>query len=623
MGENDQGAAVGQSGLETFLAGAGSLTPDERLAIVNQAILLLEGYYVHLPLKRAMHAIDPLQRLRLLRHRLDQFGGETRFHAEMTSIFTSLRDLHTNYLLPSPYAQVAALLPFRVELCYEGGQPLYIAVPAQGATMPDSAFVAGVAVTHWNAVPIARAVDNAADKHAGSNPAARRSRGLAGLTQRPLVIVPPPDEEWVTVGYVGLDGVAREARFPWRTTGLPPLVTGADPNAVSAEAAALGLDLETLAVQRIRQDLFAPQVAEQQRALAAAGGDPADAVQGTDSTMPNVFTARVVTTSKGKFGYIRIRTFAVDSDEAFVREFIRLADLMPREGLILDVRDNGGGLIYAGERLLQTMTPKRIEPERLQFINTTSTQDLVDASAGGINLSDWKASIDRALETGATFSCGFPLTDPERCNDIGQTYHGPVVLITSARCYSTTDFFAAGFQDHGIGPVLGVDDNTGAGGANVWTHDLLRQLLPNSGLKPLPKGAGMRVAIRRSLRVGRLVGTELEDLGVSPDEHHKMTKRDILEGNPDLIEAAAAVLATLPRFTLDAQAKRSGASLKVDLTTGGLDRVDFELNGRPVNSIDVSDGASSLSLAAPSGQTSLGLKGYKGKDLRAALSMSI
>ena len=31
---------------------------------------MIEQLYVHLPLKRAMHAVDPLQRLRLLDRRL-------------------------------------------------------------------------------------------------------------------------------------------------------------------------------------------------------------------------------------------------------------------------------------------------------------------------------------------------------------------------------------------------------------------------------------------------------------------------------------------------------------------------------------------------------------------------
>ena len=444
------GGVQGTSSLETFLSTAGALTPEERLAIVNQAILLLEGFYVHLPLKRAMHAVDPLQRLRLLRRRLDQLGGESRFHAEMTSIFTSVRDLHTNYLLPSPYAGVFASLPFRVEACFEAGDWQYI-VGGTSGPMPDPAFEAGVTITHWNGVPIARAVNNAADRHAGSNSAARLSRGLAGLTQRPLVVVAPPDEEWLLVDFVALDGTKRQVRFDWTVQGLPT-TTGIDPDEASSQATALGYDLETVAVQRARQALFAPQVSTARAALEASG-DPFSLVQGTDSTMPDVFLAKPVTTSKGTFGYLRIWTFSVKDDQAFVEEFIRLAGLLPQDGLIIDVRDNGGGLIYAGERLLQTLTPKTIEPERLQFINTPLTELLAAINGAGalVDLSAWRPSIARAVETGAAFSCSFPITDPSRCNVIGQRYSGPVVLITNARCYSTTDIFAAGFQDHEIG----------------------------------------------------------------------------------------------------------------------------------------------------------------------------
>ena len=38
----------------------------------------------------------------------------------MIDIFVGLRDLHTNYLLPSVYQAKAAYLPFRVEEFYEG-----------------------------------------------------------------------------------------------------------------------------------------------------------------------------------------------------------------------------------------------------------------------------------------------------------------------------------------------------------------------------------------------------------------------------------------------------------------------------------------------------------------------
>jgi C-terminal processing protease CtpA/Prc len=623
------GTAPGATPLEEFLRRAQSLDRNEKLLIVRQAIALLEGFYVHLPLKRAMHAVEPLQRLRLLRSRLDSLDSDARFHAEMTAIFTSVRDLHTNYLLPSPFREVVASLPFRVEACHEGGKRLYIAVTVPGETMPDPAFVDGVAITHWNGVPIERAVANAADRHAGSNAAARASRGLAGLTHRPLLLVPPPDEEWAIVTFLDEGGETREARFAWQVRGLPPIAAGADPQAATPQAAALGYDIETLTIQQVRQDLFAPEVMQAELAM-AAGASAGPEEGSTASSMPTIFQARAVDTPSGPFGYIRIRTFHVQVDEPFVSEFIRLISLLPQNGLIIDVRDNGGGLIWAGERLLQTLTPRPIEPERLQFINTAQTDLLAKNNDRGsiVDMSQWAPSITRSVETGAAFSCSFPITDPERCNDIGQCYRGPVVLITNARCYSTTDIFAAGFQDHEIGPVLGVDDNTGAGGANVWEHPLLLRLLgegrdptrplPDSPLRPLPRNSNMRVAIRRTLRVGRQAGTELEDLGVVPDALHEMTRRDVLQANEDLIAKAASLLVGKPAYKLDAQATRNGRQVQVTATTGGIDRLDIAVDGRPLASHDVADGTHQFSVPARSRNGTVFLNGFSAGKLRTA-----
>jgi hypothetical protein len=100
--------------LTELLAGAEPLTVDERRQVVRQAQVLIEQLFVHLPLKRAMHAVDPVQRLRLVDRRLEGFS-DRRFHDEMISIFVGLRDLHTNYLLPLPFAGRTATLPFRIE----------------------------------------------------------------------------------------------------------------------------------------------------------------------------------------------------------------------------------------------------------------------------------------------------------------------------------------------------------------------------------------------------------------------------------------------------------------------------------------------------------------------------
>lgn len=93
--------------LPAFLAGAGTLTLAERRLIVDQALTMLDQNYVHLPLKSAMYAVNPVQRLRVLHRRLERQTEATKplewlFHAELSEIFHSVRDLHTNYLLPAP-----------------------------------------------------------------------------------------------------------------------------------------------------------------------------------------------------------------------------------------------------------------------------------------------------------------------------------------------------------------------------------------------------------------------------------------------------------------------------------------------------------------------------------------
>lgn len=624
------------SPLNSFLAGAEGLAPDERALIVDQAIVLMEAFYVHLPLKKAMHAVDPVQRLRLLRKHLGEYDHDARFHAEMTRIFTSVRDLHTNFLLPSPFSHVFASLPFRVETCAEGGKDVYlVAGLASGFQHPT--FTAGVELQYWNGMPIERAVEIAADRHAGSNADARRARGLAGLTQRPLIIAPPPDEEWVIIDYRSLDGSNQQIRLDWLVVGLPPAAVSA--SATTASAVATGSDVETELTQRARRILFAPY-AEAARAKINAATDALAAVSDTESIMPEVFTAREVTTSHGKFGHIRIWTFDVPDPDEFVQEFVRLAGLLPQNGLIIDVRDNGGGLIYAGEQLLQVLTPRTIEPERLQFVNTSLTLRLCELNTpsrtvSDLDLSPWLPSMQRAVETGSAFSASFPITSPQACNAIGQCYFGPVVLITSARCYSTTDIFSAGFQDHAIGKILGVDGNTGAGGANVWEHALLGRLfsaagappkpLPDSPIKPLPKGANMRVAIRRTLRVGAQAGTELEDLGVVPDERHSMTRADILNKNVDLMEHAGKLLASMPFVQMTTNvAAGAGDTLKLQVDTQNIDRVDFYLDSHPERSEAVSAQANSVTVElTPRGGKILQLQGFRQDKLVAARRIAI
>ncbi len=461
--------------LPTFLASAGTLGLDDRKRLIAQALVLIGETFVHLPLKQAMHGVDPLQKLRLIQHRLAQsepsaMASEYTFHRDMIEVFTSVRDLHTNYMLPAPFADKVAFLPFDIEEYFEDGKPHYIASHfVQGFSHRH--FKHGAEITTWNGVPIRRAIAVSAHQHAGSNPAARHARGVDGLTLRALRRALPPDALWVIVGYIDLDGVEHELKQEWIVTPALPARSGVDADALNGNAACLGIDIEADIIQRAKTMLFAPKVVAEQKKPKKTSSRKAAAGQSVSTAMSGTFRAQSVSTPSGEFGYIRIFTFNVDDPDAFIDEFVRLAGLLPQNGMIVDVRGNGGGHIYASEGLLQVLTPEEITPEPTQFINTPLNARICarhKTNPVGIDLGPWVESIRNSVETGAVYSRGFPITPHAFANGRGQKYHGPVVLITDARCYSATDIFAAGFKDHGIGHMLGVDGNTGAGGANVW-----------------------------------------------------------------------------------------------------------------------------------------------------------
>ena len=694
--------------LPEFLGTVSALTRDERLVLVDQAQVMIDQTYVHLPLKRAMHAIDPVQRLRLLRQRIDNYE-ERAFHDEMISIFVHLRDLHTNYVLPEPFRNRVAFLPFEIEECFapatagEEPVPQYLITQVSG-TATDPGFAPGAVVTHWNGTPIGRAIDLNAEREAGSNLDARHLGGLRAMTNRWLGMSLPPDEEWVVLRYLPAKGAAspRDARFEWQVfmpepgpSGGGGAVPGAD-RAVAAdpERLRLGIDAKAEMQRRVRKLLFAPAaVAVEQRMVALGAGAPAAArafhalVLGADRASVAALTARArsgtpprkvevarsrrrnaelpkagtgdeaatlaagamlegvdlsttsimpdvikefgkISNAKGTFGYIRIVTFSIAGGDVrgFIEEIVRIMTLLPQDGLIIDVRGNGGGYIAAGEGLLQTMTPLTIEPERFHLINTPLVQKMCEQ---GGELETWRESVADAVQSATTFSKGFPLTTHEFCNSIGQIYQGPVVLIIDAGCYSTTDIFSAGFQDHSIGKIIGTSGHTGAGGANVWEHADLEQSLPSdvSPFRPLPQGASFRVAIRRSTRVGARSGDPVEDYGVVPDlPLYRMTRNDVLAHNQDLIAYACDVLAAMPRQHMRVtKQSRAGAEVKLTVRTAGIDRFDTLLGARPIQTLDVNDGEVTIALTAPAGnagQAAIELRGFRSGALVASTRLT-
>jgi hypothetical protein len=534
-------AAGPRSGAAPAAGRAGAaLDGGQRLEVVDTLASVLGGAYCHLPQKRAGYAVDPVQALALLRrHCVQLTDGE--FHLAVTELVTGLRDAHTRYVGPAAFGDEVATLGFLVEQYGPDSAPRFlVSKVAEGAGIDEPGFQAGVELEWWNGVPFARAVDLYASRETGGRPDARRARALESLTFRALRYGPPPDEHRVDIGYRTRRGAARELRVPWRV--VDP---GRAPSAVrpgSAASLKLAANLAAEAVRGAKKLLFAPGAWQADRDGAAADRTGAASGDWLATSLPDVLAARELRTRRRRLGYLRIWSFDVD-DDGFVAEVARLVGQLPQGGLILDLRANPGGLIWAAERLLQLFTDNRVAPTRFSLLASPMTRAMAASPFNRLELEPWARSLEDAVATGELYSQPLPLTDPEWCNDVGRRYEGPVVAVVDANTYSSGDLFAAGFVDNRVGPLVCVGEATGAGGANVWTGAQLRDALAATpfAFGSLPADVGFTVSVRRALRSGPSDGVPIEDLGVGGIPY-RMTRRDLLDGNRDLLSACADVL---------------------------------------------------------------------------------
>jgi hypothetical protein len=258
---------------------------------------------------------------------------------------------------------------------------------------------------------------------------------VGGMVDRPLTFGPPPDEEVLTIQYVDQQGQARQINLTWSVSSFAP---GSSDGAAGPAAldAPHGFDVEGVQVARLRTVLFAPEFI-----AAETSGEPVVAGPEGISVSPQwstVFEARKVTAAGQVFGHLRIRGFVPPASvtngvSGFVREFIRLLGELPPDGLAVDIRGNLGGAILASELGLQALTARPVEPEPAQFAATALNLRICRANE---SMAAWLPSMEQALETGAAYSAAVPFTPQELLAEVPQSYFGPVILITDARCYS-------------------------------------------------------------------------------------------------------------------------------------------------------------------------------------------
>ncbi|QOY89288.1 S41 family peptidase [Paludibaculum fermentans] len=606
---------------------AHKLTLSEKLTIVDQALFVVDQLYAHLPFKRARYAVDPVQRLRLIRSRLSEDTAEVRFHSDMVAALSSLRDAHTFYGLPEPFRDAMAFLPFRLNFYFdENGQARFLVTKVL-EQFGHPHFDRGAEVTFWNGMPVASAIDREAELDPSGNESAQFARALNRLTARSMTFSIPRDERWVTLEYRSALDPTKEMGIvlPWNVIsgGGFELFAGSTGSSVYAPQLELDnyrklfwcryqLTVEQAAQGVVMQGpIYAGAVFQGSNPGSSDAGKAAldDAIF---SRVPAVFefqhTGGVDDEGKVKagslidpahpgkrFGYLLLKSFDGEAD-ALVDEFQRILTLLNAkapDGLILDVRSNPGGSIQAGERMLQMLTPRDIATAGFHFISTPMTQQIAAQLSGSLTqhastLAEWQPWLQDLLDSvasGGILTSARQLTSIDVANSVGQVYQGPVLLLIDALSYSATDIFCGGFQDNEIGPVVGVDPNTGGGGANRWLHSEIVEKtagLEGVPLVDLPRKSTLGLAIRRSSRVGARAGNPLEDTGVQADELYSQTRNDLLNLDADLMKFACGRLGSKPTCMLRiASVDVQPGHIALQIDAENLDRLEVVLDGLP------------------------------------------
>ncbi len=567
-------------------------TAEERVALVEQAQLMLDQLYVHRERKIELNGpmVDPTPRLALLRETAGELTDQT-LHRSIRRVFADQRDLHTTYTLPWPLRCYRSFLPIGLSEVQDQGGQMVLAVEAIAAAALDVAPEArlvhvGDVLLTYDGMPAYDALELAKREASGANEAASRFRAMQYLTGRGHARHFVPTSDTLALTLRDRLGRVYALEMPWVVTGDDACLRRAEGPGGTARAKAATFLRAAFDDQLFYEEMFHPHdgVAKRLKDLRDVPAQP---------TSDDILSYATFDNELGTWGYLRLKSMipstSIDGVAAEVRRLLT-GPLAATDGLVVDVRGNGGGMIVLGDVLAQLFGPAEIASMRFRLKASAGNMFFV-SHASWLRGTPWEAGVADALAAGRPFAADLPMTLDRASNSGGTAYFKPVAVLTDARCYSTCDLFTAQMQDHGHAVIWSAGGRTGGGGANnVGHNDFLADLVAaDSDPGPfavLPGGQNLGIAWRAMIRTGLHAGELIEDVGVEADRHVTRTLADLFTQDAGVLRQITAELATR---SASMQARVDAGSLapldvrpaevgEVALRVAGTDAISYRLD---------------------------------------------
>lgn len=209
---------------------------------------------------------------------------------------------------------------------------------------------------------------------------------------------------------------------------------------------------------------------------------------GKDYTVSSALTYRVL---ENNIGYIYVGSFNTGLGDGNLSQMLSLLAMC--DGLIVDVRDNGGGELTNAQRMAARFTNEKVLVGYMCHKTGTGHDDFSRPGPVYIEPAD------------------------------GVRWQKPVVVLTNRRSYSATNDFVNSMRQFPLVTTLG--DKTGGGSGLPFTSEL-------------PCGWGIRFS------ASPMFDPSMQQLefGIDPDVKVDMTVEDMARGRDTMIERACEIL---------------------------------------------------------------------------------
>ncbi|KAJ3397803.1 hypothetical protein HDU92_002475 [Lobulomyces angularis] len=447
-----------------------------------------------------------------------------QFQSAQMMFILSLRDFHTSFVLPTPASCFTWIYPIALDLINSNdllNNPVVVVKSTryyQKEYIPSGFSInKGDIVVSINGFTPAKLFQKFAAAGGGANNYGGMRAVLSLFDTRSGAMYGPPSGTFVQ--YV----LQRPDNSQYSYTGV--VTAYYSDTCVDSAPTTASEDIEN----PIDTESLDPYRAEKIGARVEYEMSPPFANLNYQTTQDSTLSYTIYQSGTSKIGIIKISSFIPETTTNGQQTILNLVyslltnQLKDTEALVIDVRNNGGGLVSLADTLPQLFGGINVQPMRFRALVNEINGVLLN------NWADWKTAYQNAKSKGLQYTSDLlSFTTYKDANNLGNYYSKPVGVWMNAKCYSACDMFVANMKDNGVARIYGEDPQTGAGGANVVDLSFLSYYAPTYFKNNLPGGQTMRLAWRQAVRKN---GALIEDLGVSADMVVRPTQKDFIDTN--------------------------------------------------------------------------------------------